>query len=347
MSISIHAAGLRRGVAVAFCAVFSLTTVSPVKADHVAGGFGPGVAGPIETVQAATLPKGKVALGISSSFVKSEGFSDDDLIDKAAHHVHAHDADYVLTTKAGLAYGVTDDLSLGLSLPFIHREDIRAGNHSHHGGTVSNTAERFGDSDGLGDISALGAYSVLKEDSAGLNGVLLFGLKMPTGQEDVRHDGEKLEVEHQPGSGSWDPSLGFAAGRKVGPVSVDASAVYTFVTKGSRETELGDTLKYGVAVSHRLGGAAHEHQDESVPHTHGGVDLVLELNGEWRGHDREDGEKDEDSGGHEIFLSPGIRYAPGETWSTYVSVGVPVVSNMNDGHADTAYKVTAGIGWAF
>ena len=58
-------------------------------------------------------------------------------------------------------------------------------------------------------------------------------------------DGERLETEHQPGTGSWDPLVGFAASKRWGPVSLDGNALYQFSTKGAQDTELGDRLSLG------------------------------------------------------------------------------------------------------
>ena len=51
------------------------------------------------------------------------------------------------------------------------------------------------------------------------------------------------------------------------------------------------------------------------------LDLVLELNGEWHGHEVEGGVKDANSGGNVIYLSPGLRISM-DKWSAFASVGM-------------------------
>lgn len=315
----------------------------PAFADHPSLGFGTSGAGPITTHQAATLPEGKFALGLTNEYIQSDRFSDSQLITFSGQHVHAHSADWMLTTSLGMSYGVTENLMLSLRLPYIYRENIRSGHHAHGGGGAINTVDDHGDSGGIGDIAALGQYRFWNRD--GNQAALLLGVKAPTGQTDKKHDGEKLGAEHQPGSGSWDGLFGFAASTQVEKISLNASALYTLARKGTQGTDLGDRLQYNLAASYRIGGEHHDHGH--MVHQHRAWDLVLELNGEWADQQRIAGDKDEDSGGNQIFLSPGLRYVPSENWSTHFSVGVPVVSNQGKGHTDTDYKMTLGISRAF
>ncbi|MGZ9096677.1 MAG: transporter [Micavibrio sp.] len=315
----------------------------PAYADHPSLGFGAAGAGPITTVQAATIPEGTLALGLTSEYIHSDRFSDSELVTLAGNHVHAHSADWILTTAFGASYGLTNDLTLSLRVPTIHRENIRAASHAHGGGGAVNSVDDQGDSSGHGDMAALGKYRFWNQ--GGTQAALLFGVKAPTGRTDIRHDGEKPGAEHQPGSGSWDGLFGFAAGTKAGPVSLDANVLFALVTKGTQDTDLGDRLQYNLAASYRIGGEVEAHGD--MVHRHRAWDLVLELNGEWTNQQMIAGERDDDSGGNVIFLSPGLRYAPDDRWAGQLSVGVPVVSNLGQGHADTDYKVIFGFARVF
>lgn len=315
----------------------------PAFADHPSLGFGTSGAGPITTVQAATLPAGKLALGLTSEYVQADRFSDSELIALAGQHIHAHSADWLLTTSLGMSYGVTENLMLSLRLPYVYRENIRAGHHAHGGGGPVNTVDDHGDAGGIGDVAALGQYRFWIHD--GHQAALLLGLKAPTGQTDKKHDGEKLDAEHQPGSGSWDGLFGLAASTQAGKISLNASTLYTLARKGTQDTNLGDRLQYNLAASYRIGGEHHDHGH--MVHQHKAWDLVLELNGEWANQQKIAGEKDSDSGGNQIFLSPGLRYAPNGNWSGHFAVGIPVVSNLGQGHSDTDYKMTLGLSRSF
>lgn len=76
------------------------------------------------------------------------------------------------------------------------------------------------------------------------------------------------------------------------------------------------------------------------------LDLVLELNGEW--HDKEEvaGEREKNSGGNVVFLSPGVRLSFDKV-SGFVSFGVPIINNMNGIQADADYRITSGIAVSF
>lgn len=328
-------------------ALFALGMLSciatPAYADHPSLGFGSDKAGPIITMQAATLPQGKLAVGLTSEYIRSERFSDAALTDFAANHVHAHSVDWLLNTAIGVSYGLSDDVSLSVRIPQIHRENVRASSHVHGGGGPVNGVADRGDSSGIGDVSVLGKYRFWQ--SGAHQSALLFGVKAPTGRTNVEQGGERLDAEHQPGSGAWDGLFGFAVGSKAGPVSLDASALYSLVSEGTQDTDLGDRLAYNLAVSYRIGGAMHDHR--TMMHQHQAWDLVLELNGEWMNQQEIAGETEENSGGNTIFLSPGLRYVPNENWSAQVSVGLPVVSNLGKGHTETDYKVTLGLSRAF
>src|SRR5205085_6937456 len=125
---------------------------------------------------------------------------------------------------------------------------------------------------------------------------LLGGIKAPTGSTHRRSDeGERLETEHQPGTGSWDPLFGASAATAAGPLRLTVSALYQLSTEGAQHTRLGDRLQGGVALSHHFGEAAdrhhesanHHHGDELDEHPeaggHASWDVFVELAGEWEG----------------------------------------------------------------
>lgn len=75
------------------------------------------------------------------------------------------------------------------------------------------------------------------------------GVKLPTGATHRRSPGgERLDTEHQPGTGSWDPIVGLAASKAWGPVSLDCSALWRISTTGAQATELGDRVNLDTAL---------------------------------------------------------------------------------------------------
>ena len=155
---------------------------------------------------------------------------------------------------------------------------------------------------------------------------------MPTGSTtDKDINGERFETEFQPGSGSWNPIVGIAATKRFNSLSLDANVLYTFATKGAQDTNLGDVLSYNLAFSYRV-------LNEPVA-----WDLVIEANGEWKGKQEVDGDKDENSGENVIFLSPGIRVSWNEKWSAFISVGFPVSQDLNGIQNETNMRTAVGI----
>ena len=116
-------------------------------------------------------------------------------------------------------------------------------------------------------MNLLAKYRLTDGEGAGF--ALIGGIKLPTGSTHRRDpEGERLETEHQPGTGSWDPILGASASLPLGGTQLTASALYQLSGRGAQRTRLGDRLQGGVALSHRFGQSAHAHHD-AHNHHHG------------------------------------------------------------------------------
>ena len=346
MTIRIKAAASAAAAALAF------TTSASA---HHPGGAGNAVgAGPINTISASTLEKGQTVAGVTFEYMGLGGINDGDL-KKAAedahehgHGGHAHSIGSILSPAASVAYGLADDLTLSLRLPYVSRHDIREGHkHDHH-----DPAEVHyrGDASGFGDISALAQWRFLNNSASQTEAALLLGVKAPTGRTNVEDDhGENFEAEFLPGSGAWDGMFGLALTQRVGAWSFDASGLYTLIGKGEFDTDLGDRVHYNVAASYRImGSTPHPHEGVTPRgHNHGGaIDLVLELNGEWHDYQETDGEEDRNSGGHTLYIAPGVRISEGP-WSGFVSVGIPLVDEVNGIQSDPDFRVVTGASVGF
>jgi hypothetical protein len=157
--------------------------------------------------------------------------------------------------------------------------------------------------------------------------------------------------------------LGLAWTHHEGKWSFDSNVLYTLSTEGTQSTVLGDRFQYNFAVSYRLaslgsgehpmfhGAEAHEDGDGGH-HEHGhesagpALDLVLELNGEWHAEQVTNAISDPNSGGTTIFLSPGLRLSQ-DKWSSFVSVGIPIVDDLNGIQSKPDWRVRAGATWLF
>ena len=295
-------------------------------AHHPSGGAGLGQAGPIRTTTATTLPQGTFSFGVQAEFIDLDEFSNSQLLGFAKRGKDVHTADSVFHSILNMGYGITDNVTVSLKMSYEKIDNIREV-HSDEPGEI----HLHGDAKGIGDLAVMGQYRFLKTDST-FEAALFVGLKIPTGKTNDRDiNGETFEAEFLPGSGSWNPIIGIAATKRFGAVALDSNLQYTFGTRGTQFTNLGDMFSYNAAVSYRaISGEI-------------AWDLILEANGEWKEKQRIRGEKDPNSGGNILFLSPGTRLAFGKKFSTYLSIGIPMLQDMNGTQEDTNYRALLGI----
>jgi len=330
---------------------------SPALADHMgASGFGSG--GGITVFTPDTLDAGHWAAGLRLSYTRPEQRSDAELEALAAQHIHAHNTDYNLNASLGAAYGINHHLTVSAELPYVRRDDLREGTHDHIGGVPVNGVERLGSVAGIGDMNLLAKYRLTDGGTSGF--ALIGGIKLPTGStHKTSPDGERLETEHQPGTGSWDPIFGASASTRLGAAQLSASALYQISTKGAQATRLGNRLQGGIALSHRFGEPPHEHapththhhgdelDEQHEAHAHSSWDAFVELAGEWEGRQKVGGEAEQASGGKWAWVAPGLRFNAASGWSASAGVAIPVWQKIRASHPDNRFRVTLSLGRAF
>ena len=352
--------------AVAATLMVAVAIATPASAHH-AGGIGNALgAGPIITDPASTLDEGHSVAAVTLDYQSLGGLSTQTLLNATSamppdspESNNVHDLRTIQAYALSYAYGVTNDFTVAVRLPYVRRTGIREAVEQDNGDLE---VENFGTADGIGDLTLFGQYRFFHQDKTEL--AVLFGLKTPTGRtNDLTQQGQVFDAEFQPGSGSWDPLLGLAWTHHEGKWSFDSNVLYTLSTEGTQNTVLGDRFQYNFAVSYRLaslgsgehpmfhGATSHEEGDEGH-HEHGhestgpALDLVLELNGEWHAEQVTNGISDPNSGGTTIFLSPGLRLSQ-DKWSSFVSVGIPVVDDLNGIQSEPDWRVLAGATWLF
>jgi hypothetical protein len=74
---------------------------------------------------------------------------------------------------------------------------------------------------------------------------------------------------------------------------------------------------------------------------------MLELNGEWRDQEHIDGALNGNSGGTVLYLSPGLRLTVASRVSFGLSVGVPLVTDLQGDQVDPSYRLIASMGVGF
>ncbi|MDP2077047.1 MAG: transporter [Sulfuricurvum sp.] len=316
------------------------TSTWACNGSHVIG-IGAGHTATAYTISANTMKKGSLYLGVNAETVRNKNLSDSAMEADGGDHLHAIDSVNAYSLSA--SYGITDDLTLNVQLPYVTRKGIRAG--EDHGGSFE--VHPHDDIKELGDASALLQYKVYDDK---FKVALLAGLKAPTGKDDVTFEGEVLEADLQSGSGSWDLFAGVAFTKDFEDFSLHSDILYKHNNKGVGNSELGDILTYNVALSYTL--------LDHKPHTaltglekenHRGysVDTFIELNGERAGEDRFNGSIAGNTGHNIIFASTGLQVSTENNYSFFVSVSVPVYQDMKGVQNDVSFKSTIGIGKSF
>ncbi|WP_169709501.1 hypothetical protein [Deferrisoma camini] len=321
--------GRRIGGVAALSLAAAMLTVPPAGATHpvLGGGSGKG-AGPIVTPAAGNLGKGTVALNFQVDYQAFDTFSDRELLGFAAEDREIHNLESVTTYSVSASYGAGRFATFHVAVPYVVRRGIEESEppdeiHSH------------GDASGLGDASAHAHVRLFGSEAWGIEVTGIVALKVPTGQTRVRDDaGNRFDAEFQPGSGSWDPTVGLAVSEAYGPFALHGAVRYTWVTEGVLDTDLGDRFNYDLAFVYRVPPPVR-------------VDLVLEANGLWQDRERRAGEEDPDSGGQVLLVSPGLRWRMHPRANAYVSAGLPVFQDLNGDQNEVRFRVLAGVGGAF
>ena len=342
---------------------------APVFAHHPTAVSGSGGAGPIYTISATTLDQGQSAVSVVYESTRFSTISEASLLANANLTAdHAHSIRSIETAVASYAYGLTKDLTVSARLPWIKRSGITEAEFEDPGPAEFNVR---GDASGIGDLTLLGQYRFFNNQATRTEAAVLLGIKIPTGVTDrLNLQGERFDAEFQPGSGSVDGLFGLAFTHRFGPWSFDTNVLYILTGTGVLDTNLGDRVLYNAALSYRLTGdalgslgrmnlgglpepmyhggpKAHSHSHVEPPAPAGpALDLVLEVNGEWHAKEVAAGVSDQNSGGNTVYLSPGLRLSQGN-WSSFVSVGVPVIKDTNGLQSEPTIRLMTGIGVSF
>src|SRR6478735_212592 len=228
----------------------------PAEAHH------PGSGGPINTISADTLSEGLIAASVRYEFIRLGQLSDADLLAAASKGNHAHSLRSIDAVSLSVAYGITNDFTVGVRAAGVRRSDIREpGEDMLSGGHMGmmdagdmnslmspGGINQRGNSAGFGDVTMLGQYRFHNNAQTGTSAAVLFGFKAPTGSTNQRDAfGNLFEAEFQPGSGSWDGLFGAAFTKRAGRWSFDVSGLYYLISTGTQNTNLGDRFLFGAA----------------------------------------------------------------------------------------------------
>ncbi len=211
-----------------------------------------------------------------------------------------------LVAPQTLVYGVTPRLAAFATLPILARRRVE------EGGTSRRT------SPAVGDLRLLGRYMIFADDYAPLSTrrvAILVGVKLPTGADRF-------------GTPSYDPILGAVGTWAANRHEFDVDLLYTLATE-RHDFEAGDRFRYDLAYRYRV-----------WPKRFGKrltqLNAVLELNGIRTGRTRRDGATIRDSGGHALFVSPGLQYVTNR-WIVEASFQKPIAQELDGPQVETNF----------
>ena len=293
------------------------------------GGFG-GSKGALRG-QSITSPEivGKNRLSLGFLF-EYQDWKDNDPEQSHKQHHQSRDSHSRINDKmysAVLGYGVTDNLSVTLQIPYVERRTRQVEEHDFVG-----QRER---SEGMGDIISFGKYRFYNKL---FGATAIFGIKSPTGETDQRDKvGNRFEPEEQPGTGSIDWIFGMALNKHFGPFTIDGSIFYQLKGGGSQDYEFGDIVRANIQ------GAYTVKERGRYP----GIELLAGVNALFAEKDHEDSERISDSGGTTVFFSPGLSSNITKSLNSSVSVLIPVLQNLGRDHQEIDYDVLFSVGYNF
>lgn len=239
--------------------------------------------------------------------------------------VHSRRNDMIYNVIMG--YGITDNLSLTLQLPFVERRTRQIKQEDHLGQKES--------SSGIGDVITYGKYRFYNKL---FGAAAIFGVKAPTGEKDERNKQEiRYDQEEQPGTGSTDFMLGMSLNKTFGLFTVDGSILYQLKGTGSQDYEFGDIIRANINGAYTL------KERGEYP----GIDLLAGINSQFAEKDHKNSERISDSGGTTVFFSPGLSSQLTEKVSTSVSVMLPFIQNLGRSHQEVNLEVLFSVGYSF
>ena len=297
---------------------------------------GTGLAGPIITIPAYNMKQGVTSVSLGFGFHNSGRLNGSQIGIIRAGSSHADDNYGSLSQILAVSHGITDELSISVVMPFIESlgfREVTAGGIAKQGSSI-----------GFGDMTLLTKYNFYNKHK--FQSALMAGIELPTGATNVQADNnERFEATNQPGSGSFDPIFGIAFSKQIKKIGIDSNFMYKISTNGAQNSNVGDVANYNLALSYALN---HEHEDQFHHHhdedsegvmerifpqhilgKHLTWDLIMEANAIWQEAPAASGVKELNHGGTTVYLSPGLRMVMDDNWVYNLSLGLPVIQDLN------------------
>jgi len=305
---------------------FSVVVCLTARADH-----GPGTSGGGATTQSGeTLKPREFSFDVRLEYTEFDNVSSEGIESKAATAgaFDLLDRSFLYTVSVG--YGIIENWQASISIGYYEAVNPREAEFDP--GTGETEILTF-NPDGVTDLWLTTKYRFYRGPWGQF--AALGGVKFPTGEDDVRNSaGERVEPSATAGSGSFDGIAGLAHSRWLtSRMTLDASALYTFRTEHD-DFKLGDRIDAGVAVAYRL-----TEDIEKYPQ----LSVFTEANLRHLFKSEEEGERDPNTGGTVLFLSPGVRFSVHRDVALTFSAQFPVVQDLNGTQLETDFRVLAAL----
>jgi len=233
----------------------------------------------------------------------------------------------VLGSVSVLGYGINSDLSLFGVIPLLNKT-LKV--------TPLGAARAKRSTSGIGDMRLFARYTVLKQNAPGRTFRIapFAGIKAPTGTSRKSDILGTLPATLQLGSGSWDPFAGVIATLQTLDYQFDAQASYKLNTTANG-FRFGDELRLDASLQYRLW------PRPLTQETSGFLYGALEGNFIYREKNRSNGVTQANSGGTQLFASPGLQYVT-RRWIAEAIVQIPVFQDLNGTALKDNYTLRAG-----
>lgn len=232
------------------------------------------------------------------------------------------------TQSIAVHYGLRNNIQLSILLPYVRKElevDDPAGPDSFS-------------AEGVGDIPLIVKWRFYRWDAPHqtLNVAVISGVELPTGSTDERDHGARLDPDLQPGSGSWDPFLGFAATFEPKRWRFSSFIMYKRNSEGHHDFKHGDQLFGEIAIGNRF-------WLEPYPGPFMRLDFVVRYRREWK--DRDEGDAVDNSGG--TLWTVGLNYAfrPQPIYDLQLAVEFPFHETLHGTQIGQDYSVFLALGY--
>lgn len=294
---------------------------------------------PINTQTASLIDKNTWGLSIRNDYFAYRQFGNQQLLDYAKQTGRVIESDqYFNLTTAALAYGINEQFTFWVSLPYANLGNVRNGELVDHADFTEPRVIHLGNSRGVGDLGLYGQWLFYDNQSSQSAAMLSFGSTLPTGATAIKDkQGRLFTPLDQLGRGTFAPFIGVALSKNTNNGFLSSNVLYTKGLKGAQRSNLGDVINYNLAITRDL------YQTKSQLTING----IVELNGEYYSKTLIDGVSDNDSGANIIYLTTALRINTKQGLSPYLAFSPPIVQSVNGIQSTVRCLITAGVDLVF